>query len=554
MSILRPYQQQLVNDTYAQWQSGVPNVLGVLPTGGGKSVVSAHMMLDESLPSMYTAHRAELVLGESLALARNGVRHRVIGPPALRRECSRLHVGEGLYDHVDMNAVRAVGSVDTILNLPAHDPYLLSLRLVIPDEAAHVLAKNKWGRMLGMMKNVAHIFGPTATPYRADGKGLGRHADGVFDAMVLGPTPRELELMGNLVPHRIFAPPSDLDLSDVPVTAGGDYSQKPLEAAVRKSHIVGDVVGLYVEKDMGKLGMTFCVSVEESIKTAAAFRAAGVRAEVVTGDTPADLRNAIFRKYRAREFHQLVGVGVFTEGTDVAEVEVISLARPSESESLITQMIGRGKRTADGKLFATVNDHCGNVARHYRVKWCGQTGDPYIAVGERDWTLDRRERRTASRKPLVAVTTCIKCLRTYERVIGRTCPYCSHTVEPAGRSAPEQVDGVLSELDPRVLAGLTAAVAHVDGAPTIPYGATPAVQGAVIKRHRERQEAQQELRRVMALWGGWLRYGEDVERAQRAFYLEFGVDVATAQALGRAEADALRERVAGVLGERGVMV
>jgi predicted anti-sigma-YlaC factor YlaD len=112
------------------------------------------------------------------------------------------------------------------------------------------------------------------------------------------------------------------------------------------------------------------------------------------------------------------------------------------------------------------------------------------------------------------------------------------------------VDGVLSELDPAALAAIQQGIAHVDGAPTIPWGATAAVQGAVIKRHRERQEAQISLRKTVALWGGW--FGRSVEEAQRAFWMAYGVDIGTAQTLGRTEAEALRERVLGDLLRAGI--
>jgi DNA repair protein RadD len=550
MSTLRPYQQQLITEVYGWWDVGLPNILGVLPTGGGKSVVAAHVMAAESSASLYTAHRAELVMGESLALARNGVRHRVIGPPLLRRECSRLHVQNGLYDHIDPNARAGVGSVDTILNL-INDPWLAAVRLVVPDEAAHILKANKWGRMLDMMPHVAHILGPTAAPYRSDGKGLGRHNDGVFDMLVIGPTPRELELIGNLSPHRIYSPPSDINLSAVPISASGDYSPKPLADAVHKSHIVGDVVDHYLKLAPGKLGMTFATDVVSAIDIAAAYRAAGVSAEVVTGKTPPDVRNSIFRRFRNKEIMQLVGVDVFSEGTDVPEVEVISLARPSESYSLVTQQIGRGKRIMAGKEYAIVIDHVSNVTRHYSAKRCAQTGEYYIAVGERAWDLERRDSRKNA-KPLVAVTTCTSCLRSYERVLGRVCPYCGFETPPAGRSSPSMVDGVLSELDPEALARIQGDIAHIDGAATVPYGATPAIQGAVLKRHAERKAAQVELRRVMSIWGGW--HGGEVSMAQRAWYLEYGIDVGTAQGLGRADADALRERVEAQLRKEGVQI
>lgn len=544
---LRPFQSDLAARISQAWQDGARDVLGVLPCGAGKSVVAAHFLQHEPHTAVFIAHRAELVSGESLALARNGVRHRVIGQPALRRECSRRHVAEGLYDHVDVRARVVVASIQTLVGLPDSDPLWAECRLVVPDECHHTLKTNSYGKVRAKMVN-ARGLGLSATPHRADGKGLGRHADGVFDVLVEGPNAREIELMGFLAPHVIYAPPSDLDLSTVPVSASGDYSPKPLVEATRKSHILGDVVDHYKRLADGLLGMTFCVDVEQSVATAAAFRAAGVPSEVVTGKTPPDARNAIFRRFRQRQILQLVSCEIAGEGFDLPDVEVISLARASESYALATQQIGRVKRALPGKDKGIVIDHVGNTTRHCQAKRCEQTGEWYIAVGEREWTLDRRERRTSSNKPTVAITTCPMCLRSYERVLGRKCPYCSHETQPAGRSSPEQVDGVLSELDPATLAAMQQGIARVDGAPTIPWGATPAIQGAVVKRHRERQESQAALRAAMAQWAGVRSQATDAEsvaRLQREFFLQWGVDVATAQALGRAEADELRVKITG---------
>jgi len=496
---------------------------------------------------VFIAHRAELLSGESLALARNGVRHRVIGQPALRRECSRRHVAEGLYDHVDMRAPVVIASVQTLVGLPESDPLWKECRLLVLDEVHHQVVGGAHGKVRERMSN-ARALGLSATPIRADGKGLGRHADGYMDILLEGPSAREIELMGFLAPHVIYAPPSDIDLSAVPVTGSGDYSPKPLAEATHKSHIVGDVVDHYRRLADGLLGMTFCVDVESAVEMAKAFRAAGVSAEVVTGKTPPDVRNSIFRRFRNREIMQLVSCEIAGEGFDLPDVEVISLARASQSYALATQQIGRVKRTLPGKTKGIVIDHVGNTTRHCAARQCKITGEWYIAVGEREWTLDRRERRTSSKTPLVAITTCPQCLRSYERVIGRKCPYCSHETQPAGRSAPEMVDGVLAELDAATLAQMQAAIQHVDGAPTIPWGATAAVQGAVLKRHRERQEAQATLRAAMSTWAGARSAATDadtVARLQREFYLAYGVDIATAQALGRAEALELVGKIEG---------
>lgn len=551
---LRDFQADMVNRFNEAWSAGARDVLGVAACGAGKSVIAAHVIHAESAASVFIAHRSELISGESLALARNGVRHRVIGQPALRRECSRRHISEGLYDHIDPNARVAIASVDTLIGLPAHDPWVQSVRMVVTDEAHHLLRSNKWGRALEMFPN-ARGLGLTATPLRADGKGLGRHADGVFDILIEGPTAREIELMGFLTPHKIYAPPSDLDLSTVTVSASGDYSPKLLVAATRKSHIVGDVVQHYLRLAPGKLGMTFAVDVASAGEIAQAFRDAGIAAEVVTGNTPADVRNAIFRRFRAGDVQQLVSCEIAGEGFDLPDVAVISLARATESYALATQQIGRVKRILAGKDCGIVIDHVGNTQRHCTAKQCPSTGEWYVSVGEREWSLDRRERRSSSKTPQIALTTCPSCLQVYERVLGRTCPYCKNTTEPTGRSAPEMVDGELAELDPQALAQLQGEVARVDGVPVIPFGATPAIQGAVMKRHRERQEAQHALREVMAVYGGWrVAAGADIGRAQREWYHEFGTDVMSAQALGRAEADVLRARVEARLRAAGIAI
>jgi hypothetical protein len=114
---------------------------------------------------------------------------------------------------------------------------------------------------------------------------------------------------------------------------------------------------------------------------------------------------------------------------------------------------------------------------------------------------------------------------------------------PAERSTPAQVDGDLAELSPEALLRLRG---EIDRPLVVPYGAPPEVVGAVRKRHREAQEAQQALRGAMVEWAGRHSTATDagtVSALQRRFYLEHGIDVLSAQALGRREADELRGRI-----------
>ena len=322
------------------------------------------------------------------------------------------------------------------------------ITLIIQDEAHHVLRSNKWGQAAALFPNALGLY-PTATPIRADGHGLGRHADGLIDAMIKGPTMRDLIKRGYLTDYRIFAPKSDIDLSQVTISAGGDYSPNKLRIAVHKSHITGDVVTHYLKIAPNKLGVTFAVDIKSAAEIAAEFRQWGVTAKVISSKTPPLIRQQIMRKFRNREIMQLVNVDILGEGVDVPAIEVISMARPTQSFCTFTQQFGRALRPAPGKETAIIIDHVNNVMRH------GLPDAP------RTWSLDRRERRSrVTPEDVIPLKTCILCLSVYTRFL-RNCPYCGHYQPPMNRSAPEFVDGDLHELDPQVLAQLRGEADHI---------------------------------------------------------------------------------------------
>jgi len=527
MSIkLRPFQSDLKSLIYASWDLGLRNVLAVLPTGAGKTVLFSDIVAELKVPTVVTAHRQELVAQISLALARNGVRHKVMAPTAVARVCTNLHLYELNRNYVDPLAHVTVAGVDTLVRRKPHEPWLAAIRLVVQDEAHHILKDNKWGAASAMFPN-ANTLGVTATPLRADGSGLGAHADGIMHTMIVGPTMRDLINEGWLTEYRIFAPKSDLNLTDVPLSASGDFSPVKLSVAVHKSHIVGDVVAHYKRIADGKLGVTFAVDVASAGELATAYRAAGVPAEVVSAKTPDAARASILRRFRNREILQLVNVDLFGEGFDLPAIEVVSMARPTASFGLYCQQFGRALRLMKGKEYAIIIDHVGNVHRHG------------LPDARRDWTLDRRDRRSKSdTQSLIPIRVCPSCTAAYERLLS-VCPYCNHAVEPASRSSPESVDGDLQELDPTTLARLRESI----DAP-VSFHPDPIISATLKKRHREKSEAQTELREAMALWGGkHTAHGDTVPMAQRRFFFKYGVDVLSAQALNAREARELTERI-----------
>jgi len=519
---LRPYQQEIVNQIYDSWAKGYQNVGVRLPTGAGKTVVFSHILSNHRGQSIAIAHRMELVSQIALTLAQHGIYHNIIAQKQTIRNIIALQVNEVGRSFYNIQAPCRVAGVDTLIRLdPSDHPWMKSISLVVQDEGHHVLKKNKWGIAAMMFPTCKGLY-PTATPLRADGNGLGRNADGVLDILLHGPTMRELIDAGYLTDYRLIVPAtSDLDLSDVPITAAGDYSPVKLRGAVHRSHVVGDVVKHYIKFASGKLGITFAVDLESAQEITLQFKNSGIPAEMISSKTPDLLRAQLIRRFRNREVMQLVNVDLLGEGVDVPAIEVISMARPTQSYGLYCQQFGRALRPLEGKKHAIIMDHVGNILRH---------GLPDIS---REWTLDRRDRKSATKK-IINLKTCLnpECLAAYER-IHRICPHCGFYNEPVKRSSPEYVDGDLLELDAGTLASMRKEITRIDGAPRLPHGLNSIAQRGIMNRHRERQEAQNKLRDLISLWAGYYKnIGASDSEIYRRFYLRFNIDIMTAQTLG----------------------
>ena len=536
---LRDYQQIMVDDIATAWREGARNVCAVLPTGGGKTVVFGHILREHGGYSCAIAHRSELVSQMSVTLARLEMPHRIIAPLETIRSIVSLQLQETGRNWHDANARCGVAGIDSLARRDLGE-WGRRVSLWVQDEAHHLLRANKWGKGIAQFAS-AKGLGVTATPLRADGRGLGRHADGVMDVLVEGPGTRALIQRGYLSDYRIFAPPSDMDMSQVAVSAAtGDYVPEGMRRAAKASHIVGDVVDHYRRLTPGKRGVTFCPSVELAEETALRFREAGVPAECITADTPASVRAEALRRLARGDLLQITNVDLFGEGFDLPALEVVCMARPTQSYGLFAQQFGRSLRPLDGKDRAVIIDHAQNVARH------GLPDAP------REWSLDRRERRSRGTTP-TTVRICLECMGVYERP-AVICPYCGCAHVPALRSGPEHVDGDLTEMDEATLARLRGGVIDVEAPARFPRDVSREIRGAIDRRHWARNHAQVALREQISLWAGWQRdQGRDDPEIYRRFYMAFDVDVLSAQGLGRPEADALRGRVEAALSDARIV-
>ncbi len=550
--VLRDYQQEMVDNIYQGWDAGYQNLGGVLATGSGKSVIISHIVDKHKGACVVLAHRLELVSQMSVHLARDGIIHRVIGSRTLSQICVKMHIDEFGQSFIDPQSSTAVASVQTIVRRGEElKRYLPTVSLWVCDEFHHLTRKNLWGRAIEMFTRPdVKGLGLSATPLRASGEGLGRSSDGVIDKLVIGTDMRHLINKGYLSDYRIFAPTSNLDLTDIDVSkTTGDYNINALRNVVNKSSLVthdkstltGDIVKSYLKFAKDKLGLVFIPDMIAGHEITAQFNSVGVPACLVNAKTPDLERVEIVKKFSKREYMVLVNVDIFGEGTDICAVEVVSLAAPTQSFSRFSQRFGRALRPLEGKDKAIIIDHGGDVSRH------GLPDAP------REWTLDRRTKRAKVVDDSIPVRTCLKCFSVYESY-QTTCPYCGTKPIPADRKSIKCVDGDLTELSPETLAEMRGAVDVVNSdinEQIIDYRQEllnnhckpfhiRAHCNRKTKELQHQQASQETLRDRMAWYGGHRRSeGKTDQEIFKLFYLKFNISWIEAQSLPGDEADEL---------------
>lgn len=533
--------------------------------------ITASTIEEESVPTACIAHRNELVQQMSIALAREGIRHNVVGAKSLPGQIIAAHQEELGRSFYDPGSPYFVGSVQTLLRMPDSDPVFARTRRWVTDEGHHLLADNMWGKVIGKFHPDSKGMAPTATPCRADGRGLGRAplGQGLMDLLIEGPGARQLINQGYLTPYRMIVAPGDLDRTLLGHSADGDLNKKELSAARHRSKLTGNAVDAYLKHAAGKLNVVFDVDVESAIATATAFRARGVPSEVLTGDMDAALRKHRLRQFKNRQILVLVTVDIVTEGFDLPAIEVVQFLRPTDSFSLYAQMFGRALRLMiDRELMEMWED----LSIERRLELIARSAKPTALIidhvdnwrvhglpdAPRPWSLAGGSDSSKGKDPdAIPLRHCVNPLcpgGVYERYHVE-CPHCGTKADPTQRSKPEQVDGDLVELDPAVIQQMLGEVARVDGDVKIPHGVALPVSLAIRKNHYNRQQAQHGLRHAMSIWGGWWSSkGFSDRQIAKRFFLVYGIDTLSAQALGSPDAAALTARITADLNSANVLL
>ena len=318
--------------------------LGVsLATGSGKTVIFTQLIERVEPPTknatqtLILAHRKELV--EQAA-----------------RHCERAYPGKTI--DIEMGNMHASGAADITVasvrsivsgdRLSKYDP--TRFKLVLVDEAHHIVAPGYMATLEHFGLDLPRDTGPalvgvSATFSRFDGLRLGAAIDHIVyhkDYVDMIGEKWLSDVMFTTVKSRV-------NLSKVRAGKDGDFQTGQLSQAVNTDETNEITVKAWLsEAGQRKSTLVFCVDLNHVASLTSMFRRHGIDAQYITGATKKRVRGERLDAFKKGEFPVLLNCGVFTEGTDIPNIDCILLARPTKSRNLLVQMIGRGMRLYPG--------------------------------------------------------------------------------------------------------------------------------------------------------------------------------------------------------------
>ncbi len=355
---LRDYQRTAVDNAVKYFKQSRDPAVIVLPTGAGKSLVIAELARIAKGRVLILAHVKELVEQNYQKYVSYGL------------EAGIFSAGLGKKDR-EQKAI--FGSVQSIARAP--DDFFDDFSLLVIDECHRVADDGATQYQEVISKLRARnpglcILGLTATPYRL---GLGWIFERAQTGERKSEQPRvfkqcvyELPLTYMIknryltVPVKVDIPVTSYDFSELS-ESGRLYTSAEVEEILKSQKrltplIIKNIVDI-TERYERQGVMIFSASVRHA-EEILSYLPEG-QARLVVGDTDFSDRDRIIAEFKARKFKYLVNVSVLTTGFDAPHVDVIAILRPTESNSLYQQIVGRGLRLSPGKKDCYVLDYTG---------------------------------------------------------------------------------------------------------------------------------------------------------------------------------------------------
>lgn len=314
---LRQYQLEAKDQTTIGFDD-CDKGLVVIPTGGGKTILFAHLAAHyQPGRTLILAHREELL---------EQAKDKIFNATGIRAEIEKAE-RKASYD-----APVVVASVQTLARrFERWDKDHFTL--IVVDEAHHILA-DSYRRVLAYF--TAKVLGVTATPDRGDKKNLGKFFDRVFYEVTLARLIRDKFLS----PIRVKTLPVKIDLNGIKKVAG-DYSADQLGAKIEPW--LERVAEVMAGECWDRKTIVFLPLVKTSERMAEILTRNGIEARSVSGYD--DNRKETLDWFaKAGPGAALCNAMLLTEGYDQPDVDCIVNLRPTQIRALYAQMVGRGTR------------------------------------------------------------------------------------------------------------------------------------------------------------------------------------------------------------------
>lgn len=347
MNVLRPYQLDAIARTQAAYRAGARAVLLQMPTGAGKTHAAARGIIAPTVARgrrvVFAAHLEEIIDDTAGRLAAMGLAVGIIksGRP------------------VDARASVQVCSTPTLARLLERGEELPSADRVILDEAHRAASTTNRGVLGWYRERGALVCGLTATPSRGDGQPLNE-----FDALVTGPSVKELITSGALVRAQVFAP------------------DRVLERGV-----ACDPVELVLSELMVRRVVIFAPDGASAQSIHEQLCAGGYVTETVLDGTPSEVRRGVRARISSGATRGIVTVRAVVEGFDAPALDCAILCGAFTTVAPFLQAIGRVVRSHPGKTDALVYDLRGAVYLHG------------LPEDDRAWSLEGAQGRSTTERP-----------------------------------------------------------------------------------------------------------------------------------------------------------
>lgn len=348
--IPRDYQKEALSAILSHKQDGLTRQLISLPTGCGKTVIFGMLTKAVLQRTLIFAHREEL----------------------LKQAEEKIHMvypnaSTGIFqadERGGLDAEICIASVQTAIR-HVHELRERNFKLMVCDEAHHAVSESYTYlfKELGFMEDNPEklLVGVTATAFRGDKLKL----KNVFEDIVFHRSILAMIKAGYLVPPRGLLVQTGTDISEVKLSKG-DFNVGALAKKIDTPNRNRIITDTYLERGENRHGVVFTVRVEHALTLAEAFRHKGISCEAIHGKMPKYKRREILKKYANHDIQILTNCGVLTEGWDVPDTDIIMMARPTKSELLYVQCMGRGLRLAENKKDCLVVDFV-DVSKIYEL-------------------------------------------------------------------------------------------------------------------------------------------------------------------------------------------